>query len=522
MSTNVAQSIRPPARLIWSIAAGLLLVLSASCIVAAAPLGYHDIRTDAEGKIIPWSHDDPAAAYDHVVRLVWKFWVGMEKCPNGVPYNLQHQVWKPEHDARGIGGDQISMALSSWRLLYQYTGDEAVKQNMVLMADYWLQHGLSPPDVLWPNMPMPYNTDVHSGVYDGDMTAGLGFMEPDKAGSFGSELVALYRMTGERKYLDAAVKIADTMVARAQPGDDKSSPWPFRVDVRTGEPSAFRLKSPPILDTYTSNWAPTLEMFDQLIALQAGDVSTYEKTRKLAIDWLQNTPFRTNNWGPFFAIVPVWARTNTAINADTMASYILLHRDSWGPTWRAEAEQAMRWVDDALSHRQWSRYGVFPINEQTGDMRPGNSHTARHGSVELIWCEATGDWSRKDGAIRRLNWATYMVDADGKNRFPRGEISLTDGYGDFVRHYLRAMAACPELAPADQNHLLRTTSVIKSIRYGDDQITYEKPEATSHERLKLGAWSPGEVVGGTMTWDPQSRVLEIDATAPTVTIRRAP
>ena len=70
--------------------------------------------------------DDPAKAFDHVVRLVWGFWQRMEKCPNGVPYYLQHQVWKPEHDPRGLGGDQISMALSSWNLLHGYLGDPAV------------------------------------------------------------------------------------------------------------------------------------------------------------------------------------------------------------------------------------------------------------------------------------------------------------------------------------------------------------------------------------------------------------
>jgi len=83
-------------------------------------LQYHDIRTDAAGMILPWSHDDPAKAFDHVVRLVWGFWQRMEACPNGVPYYLQHQVWKPEHDPRGLGGDQISMALSSWNLLHGY------------------------------------------------------------------------------------------------------------------------------------------------------------------------------------------------------------------------------------------------------------------------------------------------------------------------------------------------------------------------------------------------------------------
>jgi len=59
---------------------------------------------------------------------------------------------------------------------------------------------------------------------------------------------------------------------------------------------------------------------------------------------------------------------------------------------------------------------VIAINEQTAYKVPGNSHTSRHASVELLYCETTGDMTLKDAAIRRLNWATYMVDADGKNR----------------------------------------------------------------------------------------------------------
>jgi hypothetical protein len=42
---------------------------------------------------------------------------------------------------------------------------------------------------------------------------------------------------------------------------------------------------------------------------------------------------------------------------------------------------------------------------------------------------------------------------------------LTDGYGDFVRHYLRSMAAVPELAPHTKDLLLSTTSVTQHIFY---------------------------------------------------------
>jgi hypothetical protein len=149
---------------------------------------------------------------------------------------------------------------------------------------------------------------------------------------------------------------------------------------------------------------------------------------------------------------------------------------------------------------------------------PGNSHTSRHASVELLYCEKSGDYAAKEDAIRRLNWATYTVDVDGKNRYPRDDIWLTDGYGDYVRHYLRAMAAAPELAPDDQNHLLRTTSVVQSINYAPDRIDYTKFDKTSVELLKMGAAAPKSVRGGSMEWNPKTKVLTIKANRKTVTV----
>ncbi|HEX6892089.1 MAG TPA: hypothetical protein VF141_15385 [Chryseolinea sp.] len=48
-----------------------------------------------------------------------------------------------------------------------------------------------------------------------------------------------------------------------------------------------------------------------------------------------------------------------------------------------------------------------------------------------------------------------MVDTDGKNRYRQAENWLTDGYGDYVRHYLRAMAVMSSLAPPDEDHSSR-------------------------------------------------------------------
>lgn len=477
---------------------------------------YHDVRVDSGGAILPWYSDDPAQTYDHDIRLVWDFWSHMRKCPNGIPYYLQHQVWKSEQDdPRGIGGDQINMALDSWNLLYDYLGDPAVKDNMVLLADYWLDHGISSPDSLWHDLPFPYNTTVESGQYDGDMRAGKDFLQPDKAGSFGAELVMLYKKTGNQRYLNAATRIADTLSAKVTPGDANNSPWPFRVNAVTGEVAVQEHNGIVYTASYTSNWSPTLRLFDSLADLKRGHVSEYRRASHLVTEWLKKYPLATNRWGPFFEDINEYS--DTEINADTMALYILEH-PSWDRNSHTQAQAILSWSEDRLSNHKFVKLHVLPLNEQTAYLIPGNSHTSRHASVELLYSEKTGDHTRKQQAIRRLNWATYSVATDGANRYPTEDIWLTDGYGDYVRHYLRAMASLPELAPKDQDHLLRTSSVVTSIAYGPEKIVYTKFDARSVEKFKLGSAMPSAVSGGKMKWDPVSRVLLVEATAANVVI----
>ncbi len=462
--------------------AAATLILGVGVPANAEDLIYHAIQTDDAGQIIPWYDPDPGTSYDHCIGLVWTFWNNMESCPNGVKYYLQHQIWSPEHDHRGLGGSQPAMALNSWTLLYAYSGDPAVLDNMRLIADYVLDHGLSDPHCMWPNLIYPYNTTVHSGVYDGDMVAGKGVLQPDKAATFAAELVVLYKMTGSERYLDAAVAIADSLAARVVPGDNDCSPWPFRVNATTGE----------VVGAYTSNWTGALRLFDALIDLKVADADSYGKARDTVVRWLKTYPIKTNKWGPFFEDIPVWS--DTEINADTLAWYIMEH-PAWGDDWRQTCHDILDWTRSTFGNSEWAKYGVTAINEQTAYKVPGNSHTSRHWSVELIWADKTGDWSCKDDAVRALNWATYMVDVDGKNRYPRDFVWLTDGYGDYVQHYLRAMAACPALSPKGQNHLLRTSSVVRNIHYDKQNISYATFDPMSRELLTI-AFTPAHVKAG--------------------------
>ncbi len=471
--------------LFYSIALGLLLLLKSISIFSQDVketvldeklFSYHNIHLNAADKtILPWYSPDPGIAFDFVINKVWDFWYSMRNDKNGLPYYMNHQVWRPDfNDRRGIGGDQFSMALSSWNLLYAYSGNEAVKEEMKFIADYYLTHSLSPSDAAWPDLPYPYNTLIYSGIYDGDMVIGKGFTQPDKAGSFGLELVKLYMMTTtttypnitDRYYLEAAVKIANTLAKHVIEGDENNSPLPFKVNALTGEPGQLYNNSgdggKSQLSTYTTNWSGTMELFLHLIALNKGDTESYMKAFRTILDWMKKYPVKNNKWGPFFEDVPGWS--DTQINAITFTQFMMNHQD-YCPDWKKEIKGIFDWVYKTLGNRQWEKYGVTVINEQTAYQVPGNSHTSREASAELQYAALTGDKTYTINAIRQLFWTTYMVDDDGKNCYPNDEIWMTDGYGDYVRHYLRAMAWWPELAPSGQIHLLSSTSVIQLMEY---------------------------------------------------------
>lgn len=73
-----------------------------------------------------------------------------------------------------------------------------------------------------------------------------------------------------------------------------------------------------------------------------------------------------------------------------------------------------------------------------------------------------------------------------------------DGYGDYIRNFLWAMGAIPELAPKGQNHLLRSSSVVQQIRYARDGVTYRTFDRDATEVLRLN-FRPVRVTAGGAT-----------------------
>jgi hypothetical protein len=474
-------------------------------ILVSDTIQYHAVRINKDdGSILPWFSSDPGVSYDTALMLVWNFWKNMETDSNGLKYYMNHQVWKPEHDMRGLGGDQVNMALSSWALLYAYTGDKSVKDNMKYIADTYLERSLSSATDAWPSIPYPYNTVIHSGIYDGDMRNGKFITQPDKAGSFGYELITLYKITGETKYLDAAKRIAQTLIKKIAPGDSLRSPLPFRVNAKTGEPGILLSNQPNDFfkndkktgdALYTANWTGTMSMLEVLAKLDTERADQYMESFDTMLSWMKSYPLKTNKWGPFFEDIPGWSDTQT--NAITFAMFILQHPQLF-TDWKTDVKGIIDWTYKELGNHEYEKYGVTVMNEQTVYRVPGNSHSSRQASVELLYSKLSGDTTYTRNAIRTLNLATYTVADDGRNRYIRDDIWLTDGYGDYVRHYLRAMAAMPELAPSHKSRLLQSTSVVSEISYKSGEIIYRTFDAVSTEILHL-VQKPADVKFGNET-----------------------
>ncbi len=304
------------------------------------------------------------------------------------------------------------------------------------------------------------------------MRAGRDVLQPDKAGSFGLELVHLYKMSNgfnvpeNPLYLEAAINIANTLAAHIQPGNINYSPLPFKVNPTTGVTALLRNHdfTGTWIDSagYTSNWAPTMQLFLDLIDMQQGNTTAYQSGFETLLAWMKSVPMKENKWGPFFEDVDWWSETQ--INAMTFARFIMEHREYF-PEWKTDVMKIINWVHQNFSNMNWKKYGVIVTNEQTVYQQPGESHTSRQGADELLYVSLTGDSSLYANALRELIWATYTVDFDGKNRFPGDEPWLTDGYGDYIRHYLRAMDADPSLAPSGEDHIISSTSVIQEADY---------------------------------------------------------
>ena len=485
------------------------------CYAAPAQtLLWHPVRLDAEGKLLSWV--EAKAPYDRVVRSAWAAFKAIPVQENGYrTYFTYPTFYGPEdpHHPRFSGrwwvhnpASLFAMLTDSAILYHAYTGDREVLEQARAMLDHHLARGTTGRTDAWAQVPYA-SADAGSLDYRGGTDTlycdqeqhkpcgrgdGVGFLEPDKIGELGYAYLRFFEVTLERKYLEAALHCADALVRNVRAGDESHSPWPFRVDAHTGR---------KVREEYCANTIGPIRLLDELIRLKSGNVRTYRRVRGQAWEWLMSYPMRNQVWTQYFEDVLIYADYRTNLNQYSpleTARYLLEHPEC-DPLAQTHAKQILDWVTAFFAAdsrtmggipekgRQW---GAEVLSEQVNDMDKMSSHTARFASVLALWYERTGDPDAKERAFRSFNWATYSARDNGLVKTSLDEGTgywFSDGYGDYMRHFQRGMASVPEWAPPNEDHLLRSTSTIRSIHYAPDTITYATFDKKAEEILRLRA-----------------------------------
>jgi hypothetical protein len=471
-------------------------------------LPWHEAVLDSHGKLLAWYHPEKNLGYDKVLHLAWDFIE--HKVPNDPKSGLKVYLVNAVFDAKTLQGTnwqgnpastfaQFVDSLVAW---YPYSGDEEAIGVVRGMLDHQLAHGTTPADWNWSKV--PFATTAKNDPEYGKCICGMpqdfyGGIETDKVGELGVGYVQFYELTGEKKYLDAGIACADALASHIRPGDATHTPWPYRVDARTGNMINE--------EEYGGMIVAPVRLFAELIRIEQGDVSKYEKSRKIAWDWLMRYPMHNNNWSGYFEDV-VKNTKNVNQACPTMTCYYLLTRpdpSAIDGKWVGHVGHMLDWVRHTLGRGPY--FGAWAIDEQGEPpdyvsccSRAGlASDSSRWGAINAMYYEKTGDLQAKEDAFRALNYATYFAAEDGKIACCGLDYAdsywFDDGYGDHIRHYLWAMAAVPEWAPAGENHLLRSTSVVTKVAYAEKSITYETFDNEATEVLRVKG-RPVEISSG--------------------------
>jgi hypothetical protein len=476
-------------------------------------LPWHRAVRDTTGKLLPWYRPGRGLGYDRVLRLGWNF-IERKVPPDprtGSKVYLNYAVFDAstlrgiywQHNPAFLNATFVD-SLVSW---YPYSGDRRAIAAVREMLDYQLAHGTSPARWAWPRV--PFATSCAGERSYGRCLAGLprrfyGGIEPDKVGLLGLGYLQFYELAGGRRYLKAAIAAGDALARHVRTGDATHTPWPFRVNARTGA----------VLDRaqFGGLVIAPVRLFDELIKAGAGNTRVYARARATAWSWmLKNQLNRAsaawNKWSGFYEDVPYNPRSVNQATATLTAHYLLSREDpeSLDPNWDKDAADLLNWVRTAFGRGPF--VGAWGIDEQWAPGKPGCCSRVGLGSTTSRWAAAnallyahTGDEEARELAVRSLNYATYFTDNEGRvsccGKRSFNTYWFSDGYGDYLRSFNWAMAAMPELAPKRRNHLLGSSSVVQRIAYAPRRVSYRTFSRKSIEVLRL-SFKPKRVIAGT-------------------------
>lgn len=479
----------------WGLAPIFLSALTP--VFAEDVFNTHKVILDSQNKIIPWF--GPAEkAYDHFLRLRWDFI--KTKAPNspGPPprssypqyyfycaYRDRNGTLEPDPWMNDVG-EKIPNWFESARLYYAYTGDASVMTIVKGLIDYTMEHGTSPSSFAWPNF--PYTTTNAGDLEFRGFTSGkrlvLHEIQVDHAGEMGLTYYRMYLFTGDRKYLAASLRVADTLASKARTGNADRSVWPYRVVMDTGKITA----------EYGANWIGCYTLLDSLIKASLGNPKAYEDARSKARDFILQYPMKTGYWTDGHSDTNVNSNTYKSNLSASNATLYMLDHPEFDPQWKIDVPKLIRWTEDNFVFRcapgePATQWGANIVGEQDGFLPKMDYQTARYAAACARWYAVSGDEACKEKAYRSLNWVTYCNTSEGQafESPVSKDISnwWSDCYGECPRMFYPAFAAIPEWAPPGEDHILYSEGVLKDVSYNAKNVQYTATDPAGSEYLRL-------------------------------------
>jgi hypothetical protein len=408
----------------------------------AAPtmIAGHEAQFDGSGRLMPWT------SWTTALDLEMKFY---RTCPSDHGYprfaceTFLDGDWTPS-PARNdiIPSTQNGMGIISYLKYYELDAKRGPMylQTARLLGDYLLQQTLTPAEGEYPAFT---RSTGKRGQFPQAADAGSQAdrpyeIQPDKGGISGYALVKLFEATGDARYFDQALHNARVLAAHQSAGDSAHSPWPFRVDYRSGSGRG------PV----SGNMVFILRLYDALAELGVGEFSA---RRALLWDWikLRQIPSAAAD-GRLFAQFfedhdtpgnrTAWAPLN-------LARYLLERRDAIDADWKADAGSLIEFVRQNFIHREFE---IMVCHEQDEDTQAWGGVNSTYGAVLALYAKAMGSPQLAAEAFEALNFTLYSIDADGRPRDvftnPGAGGWQEDAHTDVIHNFVDAIGAFPDWA----------------------------------------------------------------------------
>jgi hypothetical protein len=263
-------------------------------------------------------------------------------------------------------------------------------------------------------------------------------IEPDKGAIAAYALLVLWEETHDHRYFDAAVHHARVLASTQRRGDAAHSPWPFRVDYRTGKARG----------EVSSDMVFPLRLYDRLIAeglrefaaprsrlwswIRTVQIPSARRHGALFVQFFEDheNPRNRNAWAPL-----------------ALARYLVEQRERLDRDWRSDAKTLIDFVRKNFTHLE---AGVRVCHEQDEDHEAWGGINATYAAVLARFAKQTNDAAMANQAHDALVFTLYAIDDEGHPRdLPKNpEVGgwQEDAHTDVVHNIVDALTDYPEWA----------------------------------------------------------------------------